>query len=233
MNGWRVQHSLLLCFAVVPEGFYVKGPGQVAPCPFGEYKQGFAAAPSCTKCAKGVSTTNVGSTSEAACAVVMPSFYPASVQGGIVKSTLQCPQSYYCPGGQASAAFNPSAPNVTGTTVVQCLNGLWTEALGAVSAVQCSECTTGCRGYWLAELLGWQPGLAAGATPTWPLSCQLQSSGQVLWLPRTLSLSLIHMLCFCEGGLRRLHLTAFHSLPPHVLLSAWLLPLPCGWCHII
>lgn len=144
-HHWCVQHTdtVSVCFAVVPEGFYVKGPGQVAPCPLGEYKQGFAAAPSCTKCAKGVSTSAVGSSSEVSCTVIQPGFYPATMQGSIVKSTLQCPQSYYCPGGQASAAFNPAAPNVAGTTVVQCPNGLWTEALGATSAVQCSECLAG------------------------------------------------------------------------------------------
>lgn len=86
--------GVLCCRAVVPEGYYLKGPGQVAPCPMGEYKSGFGAASSCVKCATGVTTNSVGSSSEAACVVVLPTFYPSSIVNGTVKSTAKCPQKY-------------------------------------------------------------------------------------------------------------------------------------------
>lgn len=60
---------LRLCYphTVVPAGHYLKAPGQVAPCPQGEWKAGASANSSCTKCASGVNTPTEGSTSADAC----------------------------------------------------------------------------------------------------------------------------------------------------------------------
>jgi len=161
---------------VVPEGYYLKGPGQVAPCPKGEYKAGFEALPSCTKCAAGVSTKTEASTSEAACTEVLPTFYPETITDNIVKSTQKCPQKYYCPGGSPKAIFDPvNAPTVTAdTTVQQCADGTWTENIGASSADQCMtppgyktsvgagpSGTTPCAdGEYRAD---WKPASAAGS----------------------------------------------------------------------
>jgi hypothetical protein len=51
----------------VPPGFYLKSPGQVAPCPKGEWKSGTASSGNCIKCARGVTTLSEGSESEADC----------------------------------------------------------------------------------------------------------------------------------------------------------------------
>jgi hypothetical protein len=57
----------LCCAAVVPAGYYLKGPGQVAPCPQGEWKAGVGTDGNCTKCAVGIDTPRMASTSEADC----------------------------------------------------------------------------------------------------------------------------------------------------------------------
>ena len=125
----------------MPKGYYLKGPGQVAPCPKGEYKDTTGAAASCTKCAAGVTTEAEASIAETACKVLLPTFYAATLStDNIVKATKKCPQKYYCPGGNPTAAFQPSAPTtLAGTTVVQCADATWTENIGASSADQCSE----------------------------------------------------------------------------------------------
>jgi hypothetical protein len=140
----------------VPEGYFLKGPGQVAPCPKGEYKSGFLAAPSCDKCAAGVSTLKEASTSEADCMVLLPTFYPATVTDGIIKATKKCPQKFYCPGGNPTKAFSPaSAADVADTTVVICPYQTWTEGIGASSQDQCSEFQPpmACRGWLLLTCL--------------------------------------------------------------------------------
>jgi hypothetical protein len=130
----------------VPKGYYLKGPGQVAPCPKGEYKDTTGAAASCTKCVAGVTTEAEASIAETACKVLLPTFYAATLStDNIVKATKKCPQKYFCPGGNPTAAFQPSAPTtLAGTTVVQCADGTWTENIGASSADQCSEYHQGC-----------------------------------------------------------------------------------------
>lgn len=90
-----VTFSLRLLLPVVPAGYFLKSPGQVAPCPKGEYKAGTAAAAACTPCAGGVTTAGEASTSEAACVVVLPSFYPYNIIDSIVKATKKCPQKYW------------------------------------------------------------------------------------------------------------------------------------------
>lgn len=67
--SWR---QCLRCFAVaaaavVPAGFYLKAPGQVAPCPRGEYKPDQGINANCTKCADGVMTPAEGATSADNC----------------------------------------------------------------------------------------------------------------------------------------------------------------------
>jgi len=53
--------------AVVPAGYYLKAPGQVAPCPQGEWKAGIGPSANCTKCEFGVTTPHEASTSESEC----------------------------------------------------------------------------------------------------------------------------------------------------------------------
>jgi hypothetical protein len=53
--------------AVVPAGYFLKGPGQVAPCPKGEWKSGTATEGNCTRCAQGVTTEAMAAISEASC----------------------------------------------------------------------------------------------------------------------------------------------------------------------
>ena len=141
--------SLLFLLTDVPPGFYLKGPGQVSPCPKGEYKSGYDAVAACSKCAEGVTTLAEASTNQAACVSVLPTYYPASIQtlvvdsvnvGDYVATTKKCPQKFYCPGGEPSAAFSPSSPtSLSGTTVVACPKQTWTEGTGASDATQCSE----------------------------------------------------------------------------------------------
>jgi hypothetical protein len=133
----------------VPAGYYLKGPGQVAPCPKGEYRQFSDSVASCSKCANGVTTLNEASTSDAACVSVLPTFYPKTMTGSVVTATAKCPQKFYCEGGVPSNIFDPTNPTtLTGTTVKQCSLGTWTENIGASSADQCSE-------YHVLSLLAW------------------------------------------------------------------------------
>jgi hypothetical protein len=129
-----------LAFSVVPEGYYLKAPGQVAPCPKGEYKSGFAEAAACAKCASGATTQGVASTHKDNCTILLRSYYADTLDGAAVNSTRKCPQSFVCPGGEVTAAFDPTSPDViTGTTVMQCPNGTYTENIGASSSSACSE----------------------------------------------------------------------------------------------
>lgn len=61
---------IVLLFAVVPEGYFLQGPGLVTPCPQGEYKSDSSSSSTktnCTKCSVGVTTARNASTSEADC----------------------------------------------------------------------------------------------------------------------------------------------------------------------
>jgi hypothetical protein len=130
----------LLLPPVVPEGFFISSPGQVAPCPRGEYKAGFGLVSSCSKCVEGVTTDREASASAAACTVVLPTYYPAEVTNGVVTAAHACPQKYVCPGGNVTAAFNTSTPDVvTGTTMLKCPDGAWTQTTGASGLNQCSK----------------------------------------------------------------------------------------------
>lgn len=145
----RPACCMLLLLAEVPEGYYLQGPGQVAPCPRGEYSNGpyVAGSSTCTKCAVGVTTPDVASTSEANCTVLWHSYYAASIENGIIKSATKCPQSFICPGGQPSAVFDPAQPTaLAGTTVQQCPHGTYTEYVGALTVDSCSK-SLGLRGF--------------------------------------------------------------------------------------
>jgi len=66
---------------VIPPGYYLKGPGQVAPCPQGEFKSGTGSDANCGKCAIGVTTLTAASTSVKFCAGMPPGplvFKPAT-----------------------------------------------------------------------------------------------------------------------------------------------------------
>jgi hypothetical protein len=80
---------------VVPAGYFLKSPGQVAPCPKGEYKSGTGTVANCTRCATGVSTENEGSDGEDKCVLVLPGYYPSEFTTNIVKATKKCPQKYW------------------------------------------------------------------------------------------------------------------------------------------
>jgi hypothetical protein len=54
-------------YAVLPSGYFLKGPGIMAACPKGEYKFGVGSTASCKKCAFGVTTAKEASASVAAC----------------------------------------------------------------------------------------------------------------------------------------------------------------------
>lgn len=125
----------------MPAGFYLKGPGQVAPCPKGEWKAGTGAGASCTKCAVGVSTKSEASTAETDCVVLLPTYYPKTLSGATINETAKCPQKFYCPGGDGPTdTFTPSAPNANANNLVSaCADGTWTEATGASAASQCSK----------------------------------------------------------------------------------------------
>lgn len=85
----------LLCFAVVPAGYYLKSPGQAAPCPMGEWKSGEGPSGNCTKCAFGVTTLTEGSTAESNCTKVVPGRYATSLAAdGTVLATQICPQKF-------------------------------------------------------------------------------------------------------------------------------------------
>lgn len=83
--------------AVVPAGWYLKAPGQVAPCPKGEWKATEGIFGNCTKCAFGVTTVREGSTNETECTLVVEGRFAKTIRAGdsVVTETEICPQKYY------------------------------------------------------------------------------------------------------------------------------------------
>lgn len=139
-NGLTGRTSPMQC--VVPPGYYLKMPGVVAPCPMGEWKDGTGPAGNCTKCPFGVTTPTEGSTSAAACAVLLPGYYAAAMDGsGTVTAAAACPQKYYCPGavtpGQAFDPSNPSGLSPSEPSIKQCPDGTWTQERAAIAPEQC------------------------------------------------------------------------------------------------
>lgn len=115
----------------MPPGYYVRAPGQIAPCPKGEFKLGFIAVGTCSKCAAGVSTPEVGSTTGDACTLLLPSFVSVTKNGAVITETKKCPQNSYCPG----------TTSTSGTEQTACATGLMTQGPGAQSASECSKYT--------------------------------------------------------------------------------------------
>lgn len=126
---------------IIPAGYYLKAPGQVAPCPRGEWKAGEGPSGNCTKCAFGVTTKLEGSTLEQNCTDVVPGRYASAISGVIVQSTQICPQKYYCQGGTPAMVFNPATPGTLNATIEDtikiCPEGTWTQDLGATDPDQC------------------------------------------------------------------------------------------------
>lgn len=132
------QTSILAC--KVPAGFYLRGPGEVAPCPMGEYQATNTTVGKCTKCSAGVTTAAEQSISKAACNQLLPSYYASGIDvtDNEITATKKCPQKYYCPGGPATAVFVTSPlGSTTNTGANLCLNELWTEKFGAISPNEC------------------------------------------------------------------------------------------------
>lgn len=71
----KIQQTLPTA-CIVPAGYYLKAPGQVAPCPQGEYKEGLGTAANCTKCAFGVTTPTEAAVHRNSCSseCVLPTF---------------------------------------------------------------------------------------------------------------------------------------------------------------
>jgi hypothetical protein len=140
MKGFLL-HGVYTMIAVVPEGYYLQGLGQVVPCPQGEYKNGVGTgADRCAKCADGVTTSKLASTSSGDCHVLLPSFCATAIESdGSISQAAKCPQNFWCPGGNATAAFDPSAPTAAGTAVEVCPYGTFTQNMGASAAYECSK----------------------------------------------------------------------------------------------
>jgi hypothetical protein len=126
---------------VVPAGYFLKGPGQVAQCPKGEYKEGTGPAGNCTKCAFGVTTTADASISQDNCTQVVAGYYAAAMTGKVITATKPCPQKYYCTGGTPTGVFTPATPNpdATNGTIFKCPKGTWTQDVASTALEQCSE----------------------------------------------------------------------------------------------
>jgi hypothetical protein len=54
--------------AVIPAGYYLKAPGQVAACPMGEWKGGVGGAANCSRCPFGVTTGAIATREAKDCA---------------------------------------------------------------------------------------------------------------------------------------------------------------------
>jgi hypothetical protein len=137
---------LLPTHTVVPAGFYLKSPGVAVPCPQGEFKVGVGSDGACTKCGPGVSTAAEAATSPRECKVVTPGYYASRFNSdGSVNTTSICPQSFYCPGGNQTAAAATgrrlaqlsTAVVPAGTGLVACPYGSWTKAVGASTVEEC------------------------------------------------------------------------------------------------
>lgn len=135
--------SAAVCMA--PPGFFVEG-NTVVPCPAGSFSSTYSHDTACTACedvfGPGLTTAGAGSDSSAACTVLQPGYALVSNRNKAVMNgtldlnlapqmfgaaTKACPQSFYCPGGDAAAAGQPQA----------CPRGMMTEGQGAVSQDEC------------------------------------------------------------------------------------------------
>lgn len=132
--------STVATACVVPAGYFLKAPGQVAPCPMGEYKETTGATTSCTKCPAGVTTNVTGATNHTACDQLVAGYYASTIDAdGKISAAVRCPQKFYCPGGApGTTTFNTSdVASADGTTIIACDNGAWTFGLGSTAVSQC------------------------------------------------------------------------------------------------
>lgn len=154
-DGLVMQTRPTAC--IIPAGYYLKAPGQVAACPMGEWKGGVGGAANCSRCPFGVTTGAIASREAKDCAVVEEGYYPTSLDAttGQVISTNACPQGFWCPGGRPRLDFDPrsvqqgnaglrglrqvvaAALALTEPTIKACPDGMWTVEVGSVSEVQC------------------------------------------------------------------------------------------------
>ncbi|WIA10380.1 hypothetical protein OEZ85_010572 [Tetradesmus obliquus] len=88
----------------VPAGYFMKSPGQIAPCDQGSYQDKYltvdqASVGSCKACPEGVTTKDKGSTLKADCKKLKPGYVADTIvtDEGITEAVL-CPQGWYCPG---------------------------------------------------------------------------------------------------------------------------------------
>lgn len=126
--------------AVIPAGYYLKDPGQVAPCPVGEYKADTGETNHCTRCVEGVTTESYASTSPTDCKRLLPSYVAVSgFAGGAITFAAKCPYNHYCPGGVPSALWPTKATGDFASGAYPCPLGSHTQHEGATSAAQCSK----------------------------------------------------------------------------------------------
>ena len=76
--------------------------------------------------------------------MLAPGYYAAAVGAdGIISNVVICPQGYYCPGGDPTAAWNPaSGASSPDGTVIKCDFNMWTVDVGAIAKEQCRELLT-------------------------------------------------------------------------------------------
>lgn len=149
----------------VPPGYFLKSPGQVAPCDQGSYQPKYlgqtdAAVGSCTPCPEGVTTADKGSKLQSDCKNLKPGYVATliEVNKGITEATL-CPQGFFCPGGADAtqvtitgldldgdgnvqsggfiAGVDLGSGNTASAKITQCPNRAWTKSVGATAVDQC------------------------------------------------------------------------------------------------
>jgi hypothetical protein len=147
-----------VCNAVAPAGFYMAGGAGIS-CPRGTYTDGFNAAPACTPCRTGLTTSAEGSSGSHDCKVAKAGFYVQEVQLPNTISEQQQDQPPQELGVQAAAAAvdTGSGSNDTHMEYVGvpcpigsyqdreseaacctvCPNGLTTQSVGAYGLALC------------------------------------------------------------------------------------------------
>lgn len=127
MNTDNAARSTSASACVVPAGYYLKAPGQVAACPQGEYKSGTGMATSCTKCPDGVTTAGPASTDATACTQLLAGWFATAATGSQVTAAQLCTQDSYCPGDLAQGTNGK----------VTCPNARYTKTFGASNVADC------------------------------------------------------------------------------------------------
>ncbi len=107
---------------LVPAGYFLKSPGQIAPCDQGSYQpkylgQAAATVGVCTACAEGVTTADKGSNVTTECKWLKPGYFAKTITDGVITEAVLCPQGWYCPGSKPG-----SDADVTAISHVEPLN---------------------------------------------------------------------------------------------------------------